>query len=146
MRILVLAFVLGCAAPRAFAPADDQAIRGVIAMQAGAWNRGDLEGYMAGYARSPALVFTSGGKIRRGWQDTFDKYRAKYGSDRTTMGHLAFEILGVQPLGADGAIVLGRWTLTATPNAGAGVFSLALARTPTGWRIVHDHTSVDAPP
>jgi ketosteroid isomerase-like protein len=90
-------------------------------------------------------VFTSGGKVRRGWQETFDKYRAKYGRDRTTMGHLDFEILAVQALGADGAVVLGRWKVTGTPVAGAGVFSVALARSADGWRVVHDHTSVDVP-
>jgi ketosteroid isomerase-like protein len=115
----------------------------VLAAQQTAWNRGDLDGYMAGYLRSPELVFTSGSKVRRGWQETYDKYKAKYGSDTTTMGKLAFEILGVQQLGADGAIVLGRWTLTATPNAGSGVFSVALRRTDTGWLVVHDHTSSD---
>ena len=101
---------------------------------------------MAGYLHSPELVFTSASKIRRGWQETHDKYKTKYGSDKSTMGKLAFEILGVQALGADGAIVLGRWALTDTPNAGAGVFSLGFQRTPAGWRIVHDHTSLDAPP
>jgi uncharacterized protein (TIGR02246 family) len=144
MRWLVLVLFAACAA-RTFEPADDRAIRGVLAAQERAWNRGDLDGFMAGYARSGELVFTSGGKIRRGWQDTLDKYRAKYGSDRATMGHLAFELLAVQPLGADGAIVLGRWTLTDTPAAGAGVFSLALMRTRDGWRVIHDHTSIDAP-
>jgi uncharacterized protein (TIGR02246 family) len=144
VRFFVLALLLSCM-PRAFTPADDHAIRGVIAAQADAWNAGDLDGYMAGYANSADLVFTSGGKIRRGWQETHDKYRAKYGSDRSTMGRLAFEILAVQALGADGAIVLGRWKLVDTPNAGAGVFSLALERTPAGWRIVHDHTSLDTP-
>jgi ketosteroid isomerase-like protein len=34
--------------------------------------------------------------------------------------------------------------LTATPNAAAGVFSVALERTAEGWRIVHDHTSADS--
>ncbi len=140
--LLVLA---ACAAPRAFAPADDQAIRGVLVAQQAAWNRGDLDGFMAGYLHDESLVFTSGGKVRHGWQETYDKYRAKYGGAPATMGHLEFEILGVQPLGGDGAIVLGRWRLTDTPNAGAGVFSLALARTHDGWRIVHDHTSLDAP-
>jgi len=140
--VLVLA---ACAAPRAFTAADEHAVRAVIAAQQAAWNRGDLDGFMAGYARDPALVFTSGGKIRRGWQDTYDKYRAKYGAAPSTMGHLGFEILGVQPLGADGAIVLGRWQLADTPVAGGGVFSLAFARTPAGWRIVHDHTSIDGP-
>lgn len=144
MRLL-LVLLVACAAPHAFGPDDDHAVRAVLDAQRDAWNRGDLDGYMAGYARSPDLVFTSGGKIRRGWQDTYAKYRAKYGSDRATMGQLAFEVLAVQPLGADGAIVLGRWKLDGTPVAGAGVFSLALARTGEGWRIVHDHTSLDSP-
>lgn len=120
----------------------------MLTAQQAAWNRGDLEGYMAGYVKSPELVFTSGSKIRRGWQETHDVYQAKYGTGHnpsSTMGKLAFEILGVQQLGADGAIVLGRWVLTETPNAGSGVFSVALRRTATGWLVVHDHTSSDAP-
>jgi ketosteroid isomerase-like protein len=115
----------------------------VLTAQQAAWNRGDLDGYMAGYVNATELVFTSGSKIRRGWHETHAKYKSKYGSDPSTMGKLAFEILGVQQLGADGAIVLGRWTLTETPNAGSGVFSVALRRTDRGWLVVHDHTSID---
>jgi ketosteroid isomerase-like protein len=142
--VLLLA-VAGCAA-RGFGPADDRAVRGVLDAQRDAWNHGDLDGYMAGYARRDDLVFPSGGAIRRGWTETYAKYKAKYGGAPATMGHLEFAILSVQALGADGAIVLGRWRLTDTPNAGAGVFSVALERTPDGWRIVHDHTSLDPPP
>ena len=142
MRHLVLVALVACT-PRAFGPADERAVRAVLVAQQDAWNRGDLDGYMAGYTRSPDLVFTSGGKIRRGWQETYDKYRAKYGADRATMGRLGFELVAVQPLGADGVIVLGRWRLVDTPVAGAGVFSVALARTAGGWRVVHDHTSLD---
>jgi ketosteroid isomerase-like protein len=40
--------------------------------------------------------------------------------------------------------VLGRWKL-AGPQAAAGVFSVVLEHRPEGWRIIHDHTSVDAP-
>jgi hypothetical protein len=101
---------------------------------------------MRGYVQSDALVFTSGGNIRRGWAETFQKYKARYGSDPSTMGKLAFEILGVQSLGADGAIVLGRWALTDTPVAGRGIFSVALERGHDGWRVVHDHTSSDPKP
>jgi ketosteroid isomerase-like protein len=139
---LVLVFA-ACA--HAFTANDEHAVRDVLAAQRDAWNRGDLDGYMAGYARSPDLVFTSGGNIRRGWQETYDRYQAKYGADRATMGKLEFEILGVQSLGADGAVVLGRWQLVDTPAAGGGVFSVVLARTRDGWRVVHDHTSLDAP-
>ena len=123
----------------------EQPIRDVITAQQAAWNRGDLDAFMAGYLRSPELVFTSGGHVRHGYDETIAKYKAKYGTDKSTMGQLAFEILQIQPLGDDGAIVLGRWELTATPNAGHGIFSLGFRRTPDGWRIVHDHTSSDAP-
>ena len=138
--LIVLAL---CACSHSFSANDDRAIRAVLTAQQQAWNRGDLEAYMAGYEQTNELIFTSGSKVRRGWQETYAKYRAKYGSDKSTMGKLAFEILGVQELGADGAIVLGRWKLTETSNAGSGVFSVALRRTSAGWRIVHDHTSSD---
>lgn len=145
--VLALAIALGgCAARRQFTRADDAAVRAVLTTQQAAWNRGDLVGYMDGYLRSSALVFTSGSKVRRGWDETYAKYRDRYGSDPSTMGTLAFEILGVQALGPDGAIVLGRWVLTDTPNAGSGVFSVALERTGSGWKVVHDHTSSDPPP
>lgn len=101
---------------------------------------------MRGYVKSDELVFTSGSKIRKGWDETYAKYKAKYGNDRSTMGTLAFDILDVQALGADGAIVLGRWSLTNTPVAGGGVFSVALERTAAGWVVVHDHTSADPAP
>lgn len=149
VAVLAVALALapaGCATRRQFTRADDAAVRAVLTSQQAAWNQGDLVGYMAGYQRSPALVFTSGSKIRRGWDETYAKYRDRYGSDPATMGTLAFEILGVQPLGPDGAIVLGRWVLTETPNAGSGVFSVALERTAAGWQVVHDHTSSDPPP
>lgn len=58
----------------------------------------------------------------------------------------AFEVLQVTPLGADGAVVLGRWRLTETPSPGSGVFSLVLERRGSVWRIVHDHTSSDPTP
>ncbi len=96
---------------------------------------------MAGYERSPELVFTSGGAIRRGWEETLQRYRARYGGDSSSMGQLTFEILEVRSLGADGAVVLGRWELQETPQAGRGVFSVIFERTAAGWRVVHDHTS-----
>jgi len=130
---------------RAFTPSDDTAVRAVLTTQQAAWNRGDLDAFMAGYVHSPDLVFTSGGHIRHGYDETIAKYRAKYGADRSTMGHLTFEILQIQALGSDGAIMLGRWKLTDTPNAGGGVFSLGFQRTSAGWKIIHDHTSADMP-
>ena len=138
MRILLLCLV-ACASARPFQPAEVEA---VLTAQAAAWNRGDLDGYMAGYLHSDRLVFTSGGHVRHGWQDAYDHYKARYGNDKASMGQLAFSILQVDPIGDAGAVVLGRWTLTG-PQAGGGIFTLVLARDPSGWHIVHDHTSID---
>ena len=131
------------ACTRRFEPADRQALQALIDHQQAAWNRGDLPGYMEGYARVPQLVFTSGGKIRRGWDQTLAAYQKRYGGDRAGMGQLQFQVLEVQNTGADGAVMLGRWRLEGTPEAGAGVFSIVFERRPEGWRIVHDHTSSD---
>lgn len=124
-----------------FTPEDRAAITTVLDAQVGAWNRGDLVAYMEGYAKIDALVFTSGGKVRRGWRTAFDHYKARYGQDPTAMGKLVFRIDTIDPLGADGAVVLGTWLLTESPSDGQGIFSVIFERRPEGWRIVHDHTS-----
>jgi uncharacterized protein (TIGR02246 family) len=142
---LALSLSLACAHRRAFTPDDRRQIEAVLEQQRRAWNRGDLAGYMAGYARDQQLVFTSGGKIRRGWGATMAAYQKRYGGDRAGMGQLAFEVLAVQPAGPDGAVMLGRWRLTDTPQAGGGVFSIVFERRPEGWRVIHDHTSSDPP-
>ena len=59
VRRLVALFLAACAAR--FSGADRAAVTAVIEQQRAAWNRGDLAGYMDGYARTPELVFTSGG-------------------------------------------------------------------------------------
>ena len=145
---LVLAVVACASTPprmRTFAAMDRTAVTSVLEDQMAAWNRGDLAGYMAGYAKSDHLVFTSGGKVRTGWQATYDTYQTKYGKDPSTMGKLAFSITQVDSIGADGAVVLGTWTLTESQVPGTGVFTVVLERRPEGWRIIHDHTSL-APP
>jgi uncharacterized protein (TIGR02246 family) len=126
---------------------DAAAVTAVLDQQREAWNAGDLDGFLAGYERSDALLFTSGAKIRRGFEETRERYKARYGEARETMGVLEFEILDVRPLGAcsEAAIVLGRWGLSETEQSGSGVFSVILERRGESWLIVHDHTSVDPP-
>ncbi|HEU0035080.1 MAG TPA: nuclear transport factor 2 family protein [Kofleriaceae bacterium] len=154
MRSILICFGLlfACAgAPRtgpdsgAFVDADRAAITAVLDAQVAAWNRGDLAAYMDGYARTDRLVFTSGGKVRRGWQTAFDHYQKRYAQDPRAMGKLVFEIQSIDAVGADAAVVLGTWILTESPSDGRGVFSLVLQRRPEGWRIVHDHTSLETP-
>ena len=118
----------------------EAAIRAVLDAQAAAWNRGDLEGYMDGYDRSPNTEFVSGDRINRGWQAVLDRYKKSYDS-REKMGVLTFSELEITVLSKDAALVLGRWRLKRANDEPHGTFSLLFRKTKTGWRIVHDHSS-----
>ena len=116
------------------------AIRAVLDAQVTAWNRGDLEGYMNGYERSPDIVFVSGDRVTRGWQTVFDRYKKSYDT-REKMGVLSFSDAEITMLGKDVALVLGRWQLKRSKDEPRGRFTLLFKKTKNGWRIVHDHTS-----
>jgi ketosteroid isomerase-like protein len=137
--------LIGCASTskRSFTAADKQSITQLLTTQQQAWNRGDIEAFMEGYVQGEELIFTSGSKVRRGWKETLTRYQERYGEDSSTMGKLSFEVLGIQSLGADGAVVLGRWKLSGLESPAGGVFSVVLERADQGWLIVHDHTSSD---
>ena len=118
------------------------AVLAVIQQQQDAWNRHDLDGFMAGYWKSAELTFFSGAKTTSGWQPTLDHYRESYQSSGREMGKLEFSELNVQALGSDAAFVRGAFKLTMsdgkTPH---GVFTLIFRRFPEGWKIVHDHSA-----
>ncbi len=122
------------------------AVRGVLDRQVADWNRGDLDGFLAGYWNSPKVVFQSGGQRFDGWEAMRDRYRRRYQAEGRAMGHLAFSGLDVEPLGPEAALARGRWQLTmpdgSTPG---GLFTVIFRKLPEGWKIVHDHTSADEP-
>jgi ketosteroid isomerase-like protein len=115
-------------------------IRSVLRAQQDAWNRGDIDGFMNGYARSKSTIFISEDTLRRAWETVRDRYKKKY-SDRGKMGQLTFSDLEITPLSSDTAVVLGRWKLKRAQDWPHGRFTLIFRRLPEGWRIVHDHTS-----
>jgi len=118
----------------------EAAIRAVLDTQAASWNRGDIEGYMDGYDRSPNTEFVGGDNITRGWQQVLDQYKKRYNS-REKMGTLTFSDLEITVLSKDAALVLGRWRLKRANDEPHGTFSLLFRKTKAGWRIVHDHSS-----
>ena len=108
--------------------------------QAAAWNRGDIEGYMRGYWNSENLVFVSGDRVTRGWQQTLDNYKKSY-STREKMGALKFTDVTINVISKHAAVVLGSWALTRKTDDPHGKFTLIFRKFKEGWRIVHDHTS-----
>jgi beta-aspartyl-peptidase (threonine type) len=142
--VLSLALVAGLAwgtdAASAADPGSD--VRALLDAQVAAWNRGDLEAFMAGYWRSPELVFCSGAVVTKGWEATLERYRKRYQAEGREMGRLGFDAVEVFPLGRDAAFARGAYRLRLRDGSEPhGLFTLVLRRFPEGFRIVHDHTS-----
>jgi ketosteroid isomerase-like protein len=120
------------------------AVEQVLHTQQEAWNRHDLEGFMAGYWNSPDLTFFSGPHETSGWQGALERYQKTYQGDGKEMGKLEFSGLRVEPVENEAAFVRGAWRLTMsdgkTPH---GLFTLIFRKFPEGWRIIHDHTSAE---
>ncbi len=121
--------------------ADRAAIAAVLSGQQAAWNRGDVDSFLRGYWNSADLTFSGSSGVTRGWENVLARYKKNY-PDRAAMGQLDFSSLEFRFLGADAALVLGRWHLKRDKDDVGGVFSLVWQRFPEGWKIVHDHTSL----
>lgn len=129
----------GCASHRV-----PTVITDILHRQTSAWNRGDVEAFMEPYWRSDELMFVSGGKVTKGWQETLAGYRQRYPT-RAEMGRLTFSELEVRELAPRAALVLGRWHLQRDAPADdvGGRFTLLFRRMGGEWLIVYDHTSRD---
>jgi ketosteroid isomerase-like protein len=118
------------------------AIRKVIDDQQAAWNRQDLETFMAGYWNSPELTFFSGAHESKGWQAALDRYKKNYQGAGREMGKLEFANVRIEMLGPESAFARGEFHLTMsdgkTPH---GLFTLVFRKFPEGWKIVHDHSA-----
>jgi ketosteroid isomerase-like protein len=139
---LVALCTLAAETPREASEKSKAAVEHVLHTQQDAWNRHDLDAFMAEYWNSPELTFFSGAKQTSSWQATLDRYHATYATPGHEMGTLEFSSLRIEILGPDAAFVRGAWNLTMpdgkTPH---GLFTLVFRKFPEGWKIVHDHTS-----
>lgn len=121
---------------------DVDSVRKVLEDQVKAWNRGDLEGYMQGYWKSPDLTFYGGTRIAQGWQEAMDRYIKGYKSAGKEMGQLEFSGMSIDLLASDVAFVRGQFHLKMSDGKEPhGLFTLLMRKMPEGWKIVHDHSS-----
>lgn len=122
---------------------DEKAIRAVMDKQVADWNRGDIDAFATGYKNSPDILFM-GVKIHHGYAEMLANYKANYGN-RAKMGTLSFSELEVQPLDAHFATATGRFHLVRSDADGGnadGFYLLVYEKTPEGWKIIRDDTTV----
>jgi len=138
--MLVTGFAPVSGDPQDAAPA----VHAVLDRQVSDWNKGDLEGFLKGYWKSPKVVFQSGGERFDGWEAMRDRYRRRYQGTGRAMGRLEFSGLEIETLGPEAALARGRWRLFMPDGTKpAGLFTVIFRKLSEGWKIVHDHTSAD---
>lgn len=135
--LLAIAFLGACNARQAHPE-----IAVVLDDQVAAWNRGDLDGFMAGYWKSDELTFETTSGVTKGWQAVFERYRKRYAT-REQMGTLRFRDLVISRTGPDSAEASGRWEVRATDGRSSGHFYLTMRQIDGAWVIVKDRTTSD---
>ena len=138
--LLILSLVLVSSVFAAAQSADEAAIRKIMDDQTAAWNRGDVEGFMAGYWKSDKLEFVGGATVTRGWQATLDRYKKNYDS-REKMGTLSFSDVEFTQVSKDAAFIVMSWSLARAKDNPHGKSTLLFRKFKEGWRIVVDHSS-----
>lgn len=112
----------------------------VLKKQEEEWNRGDLVGYMAGYWNSDTLRMVTNRGVTYGYDKVLANYRKNY-PDSASMGKLEFNVIHVELIGDNDALVTGKWLLKVDKKFKGGFFTLLFRKIKNRWLIVADHTS-----
>jgi uncharacterized protein (TIGR02246 family) len=116
------------------------AIRSVFDVGCAAWNRGDLDGYLASYWDSDQTLWVSNGSLTRGNKAIAAAYRARF-STPSQMGTLTLLELDIDVLTTEAAIAFGRWMLVIDNKSSKGFFTVQLRKIEGAWLFVSDHAS-----
>ena len=140
MKYIFIFFLASSALLSQAQSADEKSIREILSDQTEAWNKGNLEDFMAGYWKSDSLLFIGKSGVNNGWQKTLENYQKGY-PDTTAMGKLNFDLLELRQLSPEYFFVVGKWHLHRSIGNIGGHFSLLFNKINGKWKIVADHSS-----
>ena len=134
----------GAAAAEPAAVQARAAVQAALDASATAWNAGDLDRFMTCYERAATTTYVSGTRFVQGYDAIRAMYAERFGGGaRAAMGQLSLEIVDFRMVGDAHAYVVGRFHLHRDADHGgdaSGPTTLLFNRTPTGWRIIADHS------
>jgi ketosteroid isomerase-like protein len=118
-------------------------VRKLLEDQVAAWNRHDLDGFLAGYRKDEHVVFVTPEGSSRGYADLEQRYRKSYNAPEK-FGELRFGDLDFSTVDTKSVLVRGTWRLVREKDGPHGRFVLVVCHLSDGWRIVSDYTTVDS--
>jgi len=140
--ILFCFFITGIEARAQATTADNPTAKEIVnAMvnSANEWNKGNLEAFMSLYDASATMMMPTGPACLDAIRSLYEK---KYFAGGMPKQNLRYSDMKVRFLGGDYALLTGAFTLYGNnlPER-SGRYSLVMVRSPTGWKILHDHSS-----
>jgi len=106
-----------------------------------AWNRGDLDGFLATY-KDDAMTAFMAPTITYGIPEIKARYTRSYFKDGKPKAQLSYGDLKFRKLGANNILMTGRWYLTEPDGKKTeGYYTLIWENTDEGWKMIHDHSS-----
>lgn len=111
---------------------------------AAAWNRGDLDAFMADYIQDGSTTFQGSSGLLHGFDAIRERYAPSFepGAERDS---LRFEDFHVRSIAPSLILVTARYILYRDQETtSSGPFTLVMEQHPDGWKITHDHSSSDA--
>lgn len=120
--------------------ADFKAVAELFRAGSDAWNRGDVEGYLATYADTETVRWVSGDQVIIGRNAIAAAFKERFPTAEG-MGKLSIKKLQVDLLTPSDALAFGEWHQQLGEAERAGVFTVHLTKFSAGWRIVSDHAS-----
>ena len=113
------------------------AIRKIMSDQEDAWNKHDLEGFMAGYIKSDSLKFYGLNGLTKGWSQTLANYQKRYPT-KAESGRLNFVINDISKIEDNSYWVMGEYHLKRDIGNADGVFLIIFKKINNQWRIIAD--------
>jgi len=119
---------------------DVQAITQLLNDQYAAWNRHDIDAYLAPFWQSPRLVYVAEGQVCFGWQEVRATMIRNY-PDLNSMGTAIPERIHVDLLNGDSATTVEWWTVRMKGANVHGISTSSWKKIQEGWRIVEVQSS-----
>lgn len=142
IRNILATAALIVAPAQAQTTAPQAAVTAAMSASTAGWNAGDLDRFVAIYAKDAMFVTSKG--VVRGKAAIAERYQASFKPGGNVRGALSMQMLAFRTLSDVHQLLVARWTLTpASPDAKpeTGLTTLVFERQPAGWKIISDHSS-----
>ena len=116
---------------------DPQRIRALFESGCAAWNRGDIDGYLADYWHSDKVRWVSEGMVSYGFEAIASAFKSRFDTPEN-MGKLEVANLEIQLLSESDALVFGGWTQTTRTARRNGVFTVHMKKIDGEWLAIAD--------